>query len=123
LRSERSLRGFTLLEVLVATVVLAVGLLAILTAFSMATRATGASTNDTLIPMLAEQKLAEVRAMPRDDLLAETSEGDFGEEYPGYTWDLEVSPPDDLHVIRVELTIHAAEMGRKRDVKFATDIF
>jgi len=123
LQNKRSLQGFTLLEVLVAAVVLAVGLVAILTAFSMATRATGASTNDTLVPMLAEQKLAEVRALPRDELLSETSEGDFGEEYPGYTWDLQVSPPDDLHVIRVALTIHAMEMGRKRDVRFATDIF
>ena len=124
MQSNRSLRGFTLLEVLVAAaVVLAIGLLAILTAFSMATRATGASTNDTLLPMLAEQKLAEVRATPRDELVAETSEGDFGEKYPGYTWEMKVSPPDDLHVVRVELTIHALEMGRTRDVRFATDIF
>jgi Tfp pilus assembly protein PilV len=109
--------------VLVATVVLAMGLLAALTVFSLATRATGASTNDTLLPMLAAQKLAEVRGLPRDELIAETSEGDFGEDYPGYTWELTISPPDDLHVVRVELTIQAMEMGRKRDVKFATDIF
>jgi Tfp pilus assembly protein PilV len=112
-----------LLEVLVATVILAVGLVAGLTAFSMATRATGASANDTIVPMLAACKLAEVKATPRDELEAETSSGDFGDEYPGYTFDLTVSAPDDLHVVRVELTIHALEMGRKRDVEFATDIF
>jgi len=123
LRSRRRSPGFTLIEVLVATVILAIGLVAGLTAFSTATRATGASTNDTLVPLLAERKLAEVKAVPRDELKTETSTGDFGDEYPGYTFDLTVSPPDDLHVVRVELTIHALEMGRKRDIKFATDIF
>lgn len=121
--TRSSSQGFTLIEVLIATLVLAMGLLAGLAAFSLATRATGASTNDTIVPMLAERKLAEVKLIPRDELEAGTSRGDFGGEYPGYSWVLVISPPDDLHVVRVELTIRAMEMGRRRDVKFATDIF
>jgi general secretion pathway protein I len=123
LPTRRACQGFTLIEVLVATVVLAMGLLACLTAFSMATRATGASTNDTLVPMLAARMLAEVQAGPKEELETGTSRGDFGEQYPGYTWDLTVSPPDDLNVVRVQLTIHAPEMGHTRDIEFATDIF
>jgi general secretion pathway protein I len=120
---RRGRAGFTLIEVLVATVVLATGLLAGLAAFSMATRASGASRNDTVVPMLAERKLAEVASVPRDELAAGRTMGDFGEEFPGYDWDLTISPEDDLHLIRVDLVIHAHEMGHTRDVTFATAIF
>ncbi len=123
MRASGAGRGFTLIEVLVATVVLAMGLLAALTAFSMATRATGASTNDTIVPMLAARVLADLQTTPKEELAAGTSEGDFGEEYPDYTWAVTISPPDDLNVVRVEVTIGAPEMGRRREVEFATDIF
>ena len=121
--ARRGRAGFTLIEVLVATVVLATGLLAGLAAFSMANRASGASRNDTVVPMLAERKLAEVASVPRDELAPGATKGDFGAEFPSYSWDLTISPEDDLHVIRVELVIHALEMGHRRDVTFATAIF
>ena len=121
--ARRGRAGFTLVEVLVATVVLATGLLAGLAAFSIANRSSGASRNDTVVPMLAERKLSEVAATPRDDLVAGTSKGDFGEEFPTYTYDLKVSPEDDLHVVRVELVIHAKEMGGTRNVTYATALF
>src|SRR5512140_2623628 len=94
-------QGFTLIEVLVATVILALGLIGALTAFSLASRASGASRNDTVLPMLAEQKLSELKTFPRDELKAGTYEGDFGEEHPGYTWSMTIGTPDERHVITV----------------------
>ncbi len=116
-------RGFTLIEVIVATVLLALGLIGALMAFSLAARATGAARTDTLVPLLAEQKLSGVKALPRDELQAGTYEGDFGDEHPGYRWTMTIQPEDDLHVVAVVLVVHAPGQGHGYDVTFATQIF
>lgn len=119
-----SSRGFTLIEVLVATIILALGLLGALTTFSMASRATAASSRDTVICALAQERLAEVRALARVGRLPTgTSNGDFGERYPGYSWRVVVSEPDELHVRRVELTIYQERPGRDYEARFVTEIF
>jgi general secretion pathway protein I len=123
MRRRRGTRGFTLIEVLVATVILAIGLLAALTAFSMAARASGASRNDTVVPLLAEEKFAEVQTTPRDQLVAGDSSGNFGDEYPDYSWDMRIAQPDELHRVSVDLVIHARQSGRTRDARFSTIIF
>jgi Tfp pilus assembly protein PilV len=112
-----------LVEVLVATAVLAIGLLAALAAFSMASRVAGASRNDTMVMFLAQQKLAEVQLVGPQDLGAGTARGDFGPEFPGYTWRLKVSPPRADRVISVDLVISAPEAGRTREVRFSTAVF
>jgi len=115
--------GFTLVEVLVATVILALGLLGALTAFSMATRATGASTNDTALTFLAQQKLAEVQMWGAERLADQDTAGDFGPEYPQYEWEMFVGKPDDRNVVRVDIVIAAPEAGRRRETLFSTIVF
>ena len=116
-------RGFTLIEVLVATVILALGFLGGLAAFSMATRATAASANDTSLPLLAQSKLAEVQAVPRDELVEGAFGGNFGEDHPGPTWEMTIHPPDARHVVRVDLIVRARQAGRLREETFSTAIF
>ena len=106
-----------------ATAVLAIGLLAALTAFSMATRVTAASTNDTALSFLAQQKLAEIRLLGREALPAGVTRGDFGPEFAQYVWELVVYEPDRLNVVRVDLVISAPEAGRKRETRFSTAVF
>jgi general secretion pathway protein I len=115
--------GFTLVEVLVATAVLAIGLLAALTAFSMAARVTGASTNDTVVSFLAHEKLAEIQLLGREQLAPGTTTGSFDPTYPDYSWELTVSRPSDLNVVNVDLTIYAPEGGKTRAFQFATAVF
>ena len=115
-------RGFTLVEVLVATVLVALGLVGALTTFSVANRASLASRNDTLIPELAEMKLSELRAQPWDELPG-TQSGDFGEDYPGFTWRTTVQDPDENNMLKVDLVIHTKEAGRAREVEFTTAFF
>jgi type II secretion system protein I len=123
LPKQRGSRGFTLVEVLVAAVVLVIGLLAAFNAFSLAARVTGASRNDTLVAFLAQQKLAEIQVLARSGLQAGTTAGDFAPEHSQYTWQTTVGEPDDRNVRRVHLVISAPEMGRRREMRFSTAIF
>ncbi len=116
--------GFTLVEVLVATSIIAIGLLGALTAFSMASRVTAASTYDTIVSALAQQRLAEVRALALSDLLPEgESEGDFGDEHPGCSWRIVVGRPDEMHVRRVDVIISAPRSGKTHETRFTTSLF
>lgn len=115
--------GFTLVEVLVATVVLAIGLLAALTAFSMAARVTGASANDTTVSFLAQQKLSEIEAWNPQQLPAGTTAGDFAPTHPDYSWRLTIHPRDELHVIRVDLVIYTPSGTGSREFQFNTAVF
>jgi prepilin-type N-terminal cleavage/methylation domain-containing protein len=115
--------GFTLVEVLVATVILALGLLGALTAFSMASRATGASTNDTRLTFLAHEKLAEIQLLGADRLADQDTSGDFGPEHPEYEWEMFIGKPDDRNLVTVDLVIAAPEAGGRRETLFSTIVF
>jgi len=123
MRSLSRRHGFTLVEVLVAAAVLAIGLLAALTAFSMAARVTGASRNDTLLAFLAQEKLAEIQMLGRGGLKAGTTAGDFGPQHRQYLWQLTLHQPDERNLTRVDLVISAPETGRTRETRFSTAIF
>jgi Tfp pilus assembly protein PilV len=110
-------------EVLVATAVLATALLAAVAAFSMASRVAGATRNDTVLSFLAQQKLAEIQVLGREELAPGTTAGDFGPEYRAYRWRVTAHEPDEQNVMRVDLTITAPEAGRKRDTRFSPAIF
>ncbi len=79
-------RAFTLLEVMVAVAILAIALVALFGSQSRSlSHATEAHFN-IVAPMLASGKLAELeagKAAPVND------EGDFGEDFPGYSWKVE----------------------------------
>lgn len=120
-RSRQS--GFTLVEVMVATAVLAIALLAVLTAFSLAARVAGTSTADTRVAFLAQQKLAELQMQDPHQLAPGTTGGSFAPSDPDYTWRLTVHPPDQLHVVQVDLAIYAPEAGKSREVRFTTALF
>ncbi|GAB6193558.1 type IV pilus modification PilV family protein [Desulfocastanea catecholica] len=79
-------RAFTLLEVMIAVSIMAVALVALFGSQSRSlSHATEAHFN-IVAPMLATGKLAEIKSgnafMANDD-------GDFGEEFPGYSWKIE----------------------------------
>ena len=116
-------RAFTLVEVLVATVVLAIGLLGVLTAFSIATRVSAASTNDTILTCLAQEKLAEIQLLGKEGLATAATSGDFAPNHPDSHWEMIVEEPDDYNVVRVDLLITAVEFGRARATWFTTNVF
>jgi general secretion pathway protein I len=119
-RNRPRQNGFTLVEVLIATAVLAIGLLAVLASFSMAARVSNISSRDTTIAFLAQEKLAEIQSENPTSLMPGVLQGSFAPEHPDYSWEVTIYRPDDLNVIRVDLTIYDPQSSPTR---FTTAVF
>lgn len=76
-------RGFTLLEVLVAMVVMALVMVTLLEMQSGTLRLAGAGKFTGMVPILADRQLAALSGVPVDETYLS---GDFGPEYPGLEW-------------------------------------
>ncbi len=83
----RQTSGFTLMEVLVALSVVAIALLAIYRMYSQTLFMDERGRFDTVATLLARQKLADIDAGDIADLTSDS--GDFGNDFPGYTWTVE----------------------------------
>ncbi len=82
------IRGFTLLEVLVSLANIATVLVSI-----MRLQGQTISMNETIrfysaAPFLAQAKIAEIRMDPQSFIGSDS--GDFGEDVPGYDWQIDV---------------------------------
>ena len=107
---EKADDGFTLLEVMVAIALIAIALMAVLGSQSQSVSLAGESRFNTTAALLAQSKMAEMESQDPEDLTA--ASGDFGEDFPGYTWKLAVSNvmldrPENVsdHLKQVDLTI------------------
>ncbi len=86
MQALRTKSGFTLLEVLIALAIMAVVLAAVYRMHSQTLSMTTANRFYTIAPMLAQGKMAQLEATS-DDIITGDS-GDFGEKFPGYTWNV-----------------------------------
>ena len=76
--------GFTLLEVMVALAVMSIVLVSVYRMHSQSLVMNTAARFYTQAPMLAQSKMVELEALS-STVFPEDS-GDFGEEFPGYSW-------------------------------------
>lgn len=81
--------GFTLLEVMVAMAIMAIVLVSVYRMHSQTLNMNAANRFYTQAPMLAQSKLAQLEAGSSDIIAGDS--GDFGEKFPGYTWNVSVS--------------------------------
>jgi general secretion pathway protein I len=95
----RQTLGFTLLEVMVAMAVLAIVLVSVYRMHSQTLTMNTAARFYTQAPLLAQKKMAEVTTAPSSIFTSDS--GDFGENYPGYSW--EVSATDVLSEVLGEV--------------------
>lgn len=110
LRRRRRSKGFTLLEVMISVSIIAIALVVLFGSQSRSlTIATEAQFN-ILAPTLAAMKLAELES---GTLPMENDDGDFGEEFPGYTWTVEA---EDALFNRPEGLVDLARPLRKIDL-------
>ena len=81
--------GFTLLEVMIAVAIIAIALMAVLGSQSQGLSLAGESRFNRTATLLAQGKMAEIEAV-KDQRDLNSDSGDFGDEFPGYTWQLSV---------------------------------
>jgi prepilin-type N-terminal cleavage/methylation domain-containing protein len=89
---QRPPRGFTLLEVMLAVAIAAVALFGITMAIGRCTDAAKAVSSHTNAYDLLEDKLREFANAT--NFVSGTSNGDFGEAYPGFEWTRDVEQDD-----------------------------
>ena len=82
-KNDRS-SGFTLLEVMVAMAIIAIALTAVLGSQSQSVSLAGEAKFNTTAPFLAQSKISELEVADPGELTDDS--GDFGEDFPGYTW-------------------------------------
>lgn len=98
----------SLLETLIASTILATGLLSLAQLVGLATLATAAAGRTTYAALLASQKVEELRALP-----AVPVEQNADTPAPGYTRQWSVAPlpsaPDDVAIIDVIVRVRGGE--------------
>jgi general secretion pathway protein I len=81
--------GFTLLEVMVALAVMSIVLVSVYRMHSQSLAMNTAARFYTQAPMLAKSKMVEIEALSSSAFPQDS--GDFGEEFPGYTWQASIA--------------------------------
>ena len=87
----RQPRGFTLIEVMVAVVVLAIGVSTIMYTIGRATAAVSAARGATVQAYLARDIMVEIENkfwQKKDNEIKES--GDFGDAFPEYRYEVEI---------------------------------
>ncbi len=83
------IKGFTLLEVMVALAIIAFSLITILHSHSLGVKLSTKTKQLSIATMLAQRKLGEIEINGFPDLGEE--EGDFGDDYPQFLWKVSVA--------------------------------
>ncbi len=104
LQHRREAGGFTLIEVLIAVFVVALGIGALLTTISSSARAAGQMRDQSMARWVALNRLAELRLSRERPTVGTTSgEADMGNMH--WTWRQVISDPGLAGVLRVDVAV------------------
>jgi general secretion pathway protein I len=108
MRADRHLRGFTLIEVIVALVVIALGMLGVIQAVSQTAGNTGYLRDKTVAHWIAMNRLTEVRlqkAAPKID--KSSDEVEMAGRH--WKWTMEVTQTPVESIRRIDITVRPAD--------------
>ena len=108
--------GFTLLEVLISLLIIAIVLISCLRAQNQSIRLYTLSRDMTIATILAHQKMEEIENEGTGFPELGEEEGDFEEQFPGFTWKKAVSVTPFEEARRVDLSIVWQDGIRERRV-------
>ncbi|NIM05489.1 MAG: hypothetical protein GTO55_05055 [Armatimonadetes bacterium] len=113
-----SRHGFTLVEALLAAVLIVIGIAGALGAISAGLRAGAAGDFYRVSALLAQQKMAELEAAPQ--LSVGEEEGDFEPDYTGYDWSYTIEEgPEGLWLVRLKIS-ETTDAERSREAEIVT---
>ena len=110
-------RGLTLVEVVVAIVLLAVGISACVACIGSAARASSRAEAFTAEQLLAREKLAEIELR---GVREGAAHGDFGPERPGYAWRTVATPADLRGLYHVRLLLLSGDPEQPHTSEYVT---
>lgn len=99
----QDLRGFTLLEVMIAMTILAIALVTVFQSQSQSISMESQARFSTTAALLAQGKMAELEAAQARDLMS--GRGDFGENFPDYTWEVDVRASEINDLKKIDLVV------------------
>lgn len=105
-RADPRRRGFTLLEVLVALLLLSLALVALVRTTSLEARALAQLKESTYAQWVASNALAELRLRETDPAIGERS-GRAELAGRGWRWTLRITATDEARLRRVEVDVYA----------------
>jgi general secretion pathway protein I len=101
--TRNNTKGFTLMEVMIAMAILAGALVVIFQSQSQSISMSTDSRFMTTAALLAQSKMAEVEAGSILD--TNSKDGDFGTDYPDYTWHFDIGDTQIPKFRRIEITV------------------
>ncbi|MCX6381834.1 MAG: prepilin-type N-terminal cleavage/methylation domain-containing protein [Armatimonadetes bacterium] len=115
----RGKHGFTIVEMLVATILLGVGIFATLGAISVAVQATGSADFYQKAAVLAQRHISQLETNPERLAPGEQS-GDFGDEYVGYRWTQRIASSEFRSLYQVTIIIKQGVEDNPKRREFTT---
>lgn len=120
--SPGSRKGFTLIEILATFVLIAVIIPVAMKGLSLSTNMAGNSKSKIEASALAETKLTEL--MLTGDWVNGEQSGDFGEDWPEYTWSAELNDWEDEDLMQqVTLQVNWSRLGLDRSISLTTLVY
>jgi len=92
-KAHKHNRGFTLLEVMIAVAIIAIAVVTLLGAQSQSVSIASSAKFDAMASMLAQWKMSDLLLQNYGEL--SDDEGNFGEDYPQFSWKLTVTEPSE----------------------------
>jgi general secretion pathway protein I len=118
----RSTSGFTLIEVMVALMVVALGMTAVIQAVGDTASNSSYLREKTIAHWIAMNKLTEVRLLPTAPKIAKTSD-DIEMAGRNWRWTMDVQATPVETVRRIDVTVRAKEAGEKTSLASVTGFF
>ncbi|MCW3097405.1 MAG: prepilin-type N-terminal cleavage/methylation domain [Chthonomonadaceae bacterium] len=104
-RCRRSHVGFTLIEMIIASILLIVGVSGALGAIGASTRTASYAAEIQTAALLAQRQLAETASQPNSLSSGGDQEGSFDDPYSNYHWKQSVESTDYPKLFKVTVTV------------------